>query len=61
MLYLEEEHRRRIEEEQQANRERYERKMMLKGYKWVVNIMEKVIELFISCTWSDNGLWSTGF
>ena len=33
MLYLEEEHRRRIEEEQQANRERYERKMMRKGYK----------------------------
>ena len=29
----EEEHQRRIAEEQQANRERYNRKMMRKGYK----------------------------
>ena len=29
----EEEHQRRIAEQQQANRERYDRKMMRKGYK----------------------------
>jgi hypothetical protein len=31
--YAEEEHQRRLAEQQQANRERYDKKMIRKGYK----------------------------